>query len=115
VGIWHHWNHRRLRSEGASLMPAARSFSDLTKDFSPERRERIEQRKQQLRQDMSLAEPRKAFSLTQDTLAKNLNVKQAEISKIENRADLLMSTLRNFVQTIGGELEPRAVFLGFVI
>lgn len=96
-------------------MPAVRSFSELTKDFRPERRERIEQRKQQLRQDMSLAEPCKAFSLTQDTLAKNLNVKQAEISKIENRADMLMSTLRNFLQTIGGELELRAVFLGCVI
>jgi DNA-binding XRE family transcriptional regulator len=76
VGIWHHRNHRRLCSEGASLMPAARSFSALTKD----------------------------------TLAKNLNVKQAEISKIENRADMLMSTLRNFVQAMGGDLEVRAVF-----
>ena len=73
-----------------------RSFSELTKDFSPERRERIEQRKEQLRQEM--------------TLAKNLNFKQAEISKIENRADMLMSTLRNFVQAIGGDLEVRAVF-----
>jgi DNA-binding XRE family transcriptional regulator len=87
-----------------------RSFSELTKDFSPERRERIEQRKEQLRQEMTLAELRKAFSLTQDTLAKNLNVKQAEISKIENRADMLMSTLRNFVQAMGGDLEVRAVF-----
>ncbi len=59
---------------------------------------------------MTLAELRKAFSRTQDTLAKNLNVKQAEISKIENRADMLMSTLRNFVQIMGGELDVRAVF-----
>jgi len=60
-----------------------RSFSELTKDFSSERRERIEQRKEQLRQDMTLAELRKAFSLTQDTLAKNLNVKQvAEASAV---------------------------------
>ena len=87
-----------------------RFFSELTKDFSPERRERIEQRKEQLRQDMTLAELRKAFSLTQDTLARNLNVKQAEISKIENRADMLMSTLRNVVQAMGGDLEVRAVF-----
>ena len=87
-----------------------RSFSELTKDLSPERRERIEQRKEQLRQEMTLAELRRAFSLTQDTLAKNLNVKQAEISKIENRADMLMSTLRNFVQAMGGDLEVRAVF-----
>ncbi|NDC36394.1 MAG: XRE family transcriptional regulator [Synechococcaceae bacterium WB9_2_112] len=87
-----------------------RSFSELTKNLSPERRERIEQRKEQLRQEMTLAELRRAFSLTQDTLARTLNVKQAEISKIENRADLLMSTLRNFVQAMGGDLEVRAVF-----
>ena len=73
-----------------------RSFSELTKNLSPERRERIEQRKEQLRQEM--------------TLARTLNVKQAEISKIENRANLLMSTLRNFVQAMGGDLEVRAVF-----
>jgi DNA-binding XRE family transcriptional regulator len=87
-----------------------RSFSELTKDLSPDRRDRIEKRKDQLRQEMTLAELRKAFSLTQDTLAKTLNVKQAEISKIENRADMLMSTLRSFVQAIGGDLEVRAVF-----
>lgn len=38
---------------------------------------------------MTLAELRKAFPLTQDTLARNLNVKQAEISKIENRAEAM--------------------------
>ena len=65
---------------------------------------------EQLRQEMTLAELRRAFSLTQDTLARTLNVKQAEISKIENRADMLMSTLRNFVQAMGGDLEVRAVF-----
>lgn len=91
-------------------MPRSSSFSELTDHFRPERRERIEQRKEQLRQDMTLAERRKALSLTQDTLAKNLNVKQAEISKIENWADMLMSTLRNVVQAMGGELEVRAVF-----
>ena len=55
MGIWHHWNHHRLRSEGASLMPAARSLSEPTKDFCPERRQRIEERKEQLRQQLILA------------------------------------------------------------
>ena len=41
-------------------MPAARSFSVLTKDFSPERRQRIEQRKEQLRQQLTLAALHKA-------------------------------------------------------
>lgn len=60
MGIWHHWNHRRLCSEGASLMPAARSFSELTKAFCPERRQRIEERKEQLRKQLILAALHKA-------------------------------------------------------
>jgi DNA-binding XRE family transcriptional regulator len=102
---------RRTPEDSVSPTQAMRcSFSEITQGLSPERRERIEQRKEQPRQEMTLAELRRASSLTQDTLAKNLNVKQAEISKIENRADMLMSTLRNFVQAMGGDLEVRAVF-----
>ena len=49
------------------------SFTALAKDLSPERRDRIERRKEELRQGMTLGELRKAFSLTQDTLAKTLD------------------------------------------
>lgn len=73
MGIWHLRNHCRLRGEGASLRRAIRSFSEHTVHFSPERRQRIEECKEQLRQDMTLAELRKAFPLTQDTLAKPHN------------------------------------------
>jgi hypothetical protein len=61
-----------------------------------ERRERIEAWKAELREEMNLAEA--------------LGVGQAEISKIENRADVFVSTLRNFLTAMGGELEIRAVF-----
>ena len=43
----------------------AKKFKKLTKDFSPERRERIEARKAKLREEMNLAELRQALSLTQ--------------------------------------------------
>lgn len=88
----------------------ARKFSDLTKDFGPERRERIEEAKAALRQEMELAELRQALALTQSTLAEALGVKQGEISKIENRTDVFVSTLRRFIQAMGGDLEIRAVF-----
>lgn len=88
----------------------ARKFSDLTKDFAPERRERIEAAKAALRQEMELAELRQALALTQSTLAEALGVKQGEISKIENRTDVFVSTLRRFIQAMGGDLEIRAVF-----
>ena len=88
----------------------ARKFSELTKDLTPEGQARIEAAKARLREDMELAELRQALSLTQSTLAEALGVKQAEISKIENRTDIFVSTLRRFVQAMGGDLEIRAVF-----
>ncbi len=88
----------------------AKKFSELTKNFSPERRARIAARKAELRPEMDLAELRQALALTQSTLAKTLGVGQAEVSKIEQRTDVFVSTLRRFVQAIGGELEINAVF-----
>ena len=88
----------------------ANKFSKLTTGFSPERRARIEAKKQSLREEMNLAEVRQALALTQATLAETLGVGQAEISKIENRADLFVSTLRKYVSAMGGDLEIRAVF-----
>jgi transcriptional regulator with XRE-family HTH domain len=87
-----------------------RKFSELTKDFSLERRARIETKKAALRGEMNLAELRRALSFTQATLAEALGVGQAEISKIENRTDVFVSTLRRFVNAMGGELEIKVVF-----
>lgn len=93
----------------------ARKFSELTKDLSPERREPIEATKARLREEMDLAELRQALALTQTTLAEALGVKQGEISKIENRTDVFVSTLRRFIQAMGGDLEIRAVFPGHAV
>jgi DNA-binding XRE family transcriptional regulator len=88
----------------------AGKFSELTKDFSQERRVRIDAKKAILREEMNLAEIRQALSLTQATLAETLDVGQAEISKIEKRADMFVSTLRKYVRAMGGELKISAVF-----
>jgi hypothetical protein len=37
-------------------------------------------------------------------------VKQSAISKLERRADMYVSTLRHFIEAMGGQLEIRAVF-----
>ena len=88
----------------------ARSFSELTKGLSEERRNRIDAKKAELREEMDLADLRRAMELTQAALAETLGVGQAEISKIEKRSDMLLSTLRKFVEALGGELEIRATF-----
>lgn len=88
----------------------ARSFSDLTAGLSPERRAGIDARKAELVAELDLADLRRALDLTQATLAETLGVGQAEVSKVEKRADILVSTLRRFINAMGGELEIRAVF-----
>lgn len=53
---------------------------------------------------------RESRKMTQTQLAKLLHVKQASISKLESRADMHVSTLRNILGELGAELELRAVF-----
>ncbi len=88
----------------------AKKFKELTKNFSDDRRKRIEAKKNVLRGEMELAELRHAMALTQTALAENLGVGQAEISKIESRTDMFVSTLRKFIKAMGGNLEIKAVF-----
>jgi len=88
-----------------------KSFADLTESFTPERRVRINGIKENLRKECDLAELRQALSFTQTTLAETLGVGQGEISKIERRTDIYVSTLRRFLEAMGGKLEIRAIFL----
>jgi transcriptional regulator with XRE-family HTH domain len=53
---------------------------------------------------------REGRKLTQAQLAKLLRVKQASVSRLENRVDFHISTLRNIVSRLGGDLEIRATF-----
>ncbi len=59
---------------------------------------------------MPLQELRAARKLTQEELAKTLNVNQAAVSKLARRADMYVSTLREFVRAMGGEFEITARF-----
>lgn len=58
----------------------------------------------------SLKELRKSAGLTQHDLATTLCVGQDTISRLEKRNDLLLSTLRHYVESIGGELALVATF-----
>ena len=47
---------------------------------------------------------REARALTQSTLAELLDMDQSEVSRLEHRSDMLLSTLRRFVEATGGEM-----------
>ena len=72
----------------------------------PERLAKVERRAAELREEeMTLRELRKALALTQTAMAEKLAIKQASVARIEQRSDLLLSTLRGYVEAMGGELE----------
>ncbi|MGV6475021.1 XRE family transcriptional regulator [Azotobacter vinelandii] len=88
----------------------AKKFTDLVARMSPESRARSDALYQRLRAEYPLHELRQAQHLSQETLAKALNVNQASISKLERRTDMYISTLRNYITAMGGRLEIVAHF-----
>jgi transcriptional regulator with XRE-family HTH domain len=88
----------------------AKSFKTLREKMSPEARERASEKAERLIEEMPLNELRAARKMTQEKLAENLRVKQAAVSKLERRADMYVSTLREFISAMGGELEITARF-----
>ena len=91
-------------------MSGRRPFSDLTKDFTPERRRRIDEMKSKLVTEMPLHELRRARAMTQRDLARTLNVNQPAVSKLEQRADVYVSSLRSYIEAVGGRLRIVAEF-----
>jgi transcriptional regulator with XRE-family HTH domain len=87
-----------------------RKFADLKARMSTEDRERVRRRKQELIDEMPLQELRLARSLTQKQLSEVLHIDQAAISRLERRTDMYVSTLRNIIAAMGGDLEVYAAF-----
>jgi transcriptional regulator with XRE-family HTH domain len=79
--------------------------------LSPERRKRIEARaKELIAEEMTLRDLRKAMGHTQVRVAKALGVGQDTVSRYESRSDMLLSTLNQFVEQMGGKLVLTATF-----
>ena len=77
----------------------------------PERQKRIKARaKEILAEEMSLRALRQARQMTQVNLAEQLDIKQENVSRIEKRTDLLLSTLTKYVEGMGGKLRLIAEF-----
>ena len=91
-------------------MSGRHPFSKLTKDFTPERRHRVDGIKHELDAEMPLHELRRARALTQRDMAKMLKVNQPAISKLEQRADVYISSLRSYIEAAGGKLKIVAEF-----
>ena len=89
----------------------ATALQDKMKSVGSKRRKKIEARTAELvAEQMALRELRKAHHRTQTSMAKQLGISQDGVSRLEKRSDLLLSTLRNYVEAMGGELSLVAEF-----
>ena len=88
----------------------ARNYKELQAKMDPADVAENKRRVREELQRMALNELRNAKQLTQEDMAELLDVPQSSISRIEQRADMYLSTLRNYVQAMGGILQIQAVF-----
>ena len=82
-----------------------KTIDQKLQDFSETRQKKIREQADRLIADyLTLQDLRKARKLTQVQLAKTLGKKQVTIAQMEKRGDLLLSTLRGYVEAMGGKL-----------
>jgi len=85
-----------------------RTLDQIMNSLPAERRVGVEARADELRMEIEgLKDLRLLAEQSQEQLAKTLGVKQPSVHKIEHQADLYLSTLRRFVEAVGGTLELR--------
>ena len=86
-----------------------KKLKDLLAELPAKRQARIELRAQEL---ATLKELRTAAQQTQTDIALSLGVGQDAISRLEKRSDMLLSTLRLYIESLGGKLQLVAQFPG---
>jgi DNA-binding XRE family transcriptional regulator len=88
-----------------------KTLDEKLKALPAARRRKVEKRAAQLiAEEMTMRELRKARHMTQTKMARRLGVNQEQISRIEKRTDLHISTLRRSIEAMGGKLSIIAEF-----
>jgi len=83
-----------------------KNLKDVMNTLPVERRAKIKARAEELiAEELTLQDLRKAQDLTQERMAELLGVGQDNISRLEGRTDMLLSTLRSYVTAMGGSLD----------
>ena len=85
----------------------ARKLDDVMATLPKDRKKRVEDRAMEL---ATLKDLRLAVQQTQEQMAAALGVRQDTISRLEKRSDMLLSTMRHYVESMGGKLELVAKF-----
>jgi len=89
----------------------SKSLTEKLAALSAPRRKKVETRAAELiAEEISLRGLRRVHRLTQKRMAEKLGIGQEGVSRLEQRSDLLLSTLRSYVQAMGGTLSIVAEF-----
>ncbi|HEX4004823.1 MAG TPA: XRE family transcriptional regulator [Acidobacteriaceae bacterium] len=88
----------------------AHKWNDLKHKVSTERRAQIARHAQEEVRRLALNQLRETRNLTQTNVAQALNVNQGAVSKMENRKDMYVSTLRSYLKAMGAQLQIKAIF-----
>lgn len=90
-------------------------YEKIFAKFPPARRRKIKKRAAELiAEEFTLRDLRKAKQITQEEVAQRLSGRQVYVSRLERRADMKLSTLRDYVRALGGDLQLMVTFPGDV-
>ena len=93
-------------------MAGRHSFAELRARMTTDAKAAVQVEAKRLDEELDLAEIRKAMRLSQEEIAQTLHIGQGSVAKIEKRTDMYLSTVRRFIEAMGGELEIVARFPG---
>ena len=94
-------------------MPKTTKFSELverTRKNNPEWGINVGEYRRAMEDALALAELRNSRNVTQVELAAQLGITQGNVSRIEGRSEIYLSTLRSYIEALGGHIEITAVF-----
>src|ERR1700733_6914939 len=87
-----------------------KSFNTLRNKMSLSAQKAAAEKTRQMLKTMPLQELRQAHQMSQERMAEILNTKQANVSRMERRTDMYISTLRSYIEAMGGKLDIIAKF-----
>lgn len=82
------------------------TLEEMLASLPADERAEIDRRYEELLKEVeSLKELRRLSKLSQAKMAKTLKISQPAVSKIEKQTDMYLSTLRGYVEAMGGEMD----------
>ncbi len=93
----------------APIAGGHRKFSEIRREVTPERRARVDAIKKRMEASERLFEIRRELGITQADVAQAMGITQGNVSTLEHREDALLSTVRAYVDALGGQLELKVL------